>query len=138
MADDIHKSDTESGNRSQHDELKDRAKHTADELKEEAWQRANDTMEQQKRILADRTGKLATALHHMADELNSQEQPYFSRYANNLARCTDTLSERLRERDIKTLMTQVEDYTRRQPSLFIGGAIAAGFLFARFMRSSNE
>lgn len=134
----VHKNNTENSGQSQRNEIKDKAKQTANELKEEARQRATSTMEQQKRMLADQTGKLATAIYRMAEELDNQGQPYFSGYANNIARCTDTLSERLRERDIKTLVTQIEGYTRRQPSLFIAGAVAVGFLFTRFMRSSSE
>jgi hypothetical protein len=30
----------------------------------------------------------------------------------------------------------VQDYAKRQPAVFLGGAIAAGFLVARFLKSS--
>ena len=89
-------------------------------------------------MAADQTGKLASVFHKMAEQFDEQDQHYFSSCANNLARSTDVLSERLRDRDIETLLTQAKDYSRRQPAVFIGGAIATGFLLARFMKSSGE
>jgi hypothetical protein len=32
----------------------------------------------------------------------------------------------------------VEDFARRQPALFIGGSVAAGFALARFLKSSAD
>ena len=35
------------------------------------------------------------------------------------------------------MVTQVEQYARRQPAIFLGGAFALGLLGARFLKSSN-
>lgn len=132
-------SQTTEGTRSQDKEdVKERTRQTARDVKSTAQQQASSLLDQQKGMAADQTGRLAAVLHKMAEQFDEQDQHQFSSYANNLARSTDALSERLRDKDIDTLLTQAQDFSRRQPAIFMGGAIATGFLLARFMRSSGE
>lgn len=119
-------------------EAKERARQTANEVKGAAQQQAEGMFNQQKDAAAEQAEKLSTVFRKMAEEFEAQDQSYFSGYANNIARCTDTISQRLREQSLGSLVTQVKDYSQRQPAVFIGGAIAAGFLLARFLRSSNR
>lgn len=119
-------------------EAKERVRQTADEVKEAAQQQVEGLFAQQKDAAAEQAEKLSTVFRKMAEEFEAQDQSYFSGYANNIARCTDSLSQRLREKDLGSLMTQAQEYSRRQPALFVGGAVAAGFLLARFLRSSNR
>ena len=44
----------------------------------------------------------------------------------------------MRERSLDDLIGTVEDFARRQPVAFIGGAVAAGFGLARLMKSSAD
>ena len=48
----------------------------------------------------------------------------------------EQVSEALRRRDLADLVESVEDFARRQPVAFIGGTVAAGLAFGRFMKSS--
>jgi hypothetical protein len=126
------------GGSSQQDEFKQRGRETAQELKGAARQQAEGMFSQQRDAAADQAEKISSAFRKMADEFDQQEQPLFSGYANSVASCTDDLSHRLREKDLGGLLEQAQDYSRRQPALYFGGAVAAGFLLARFLRSSNE
>ncbi|SFH71129.1 hypothetical protein [Modicisalibacter xianhensis] len=126
------------GESSQRDELKQRGRETAHEIKGAARQQAEGLFSQQRDAAADQAEKISSAFRKMADEFDDQEQPLFSGYANDVASCTDNLSQRLREKDLGGLIEQAQDYSRRQPALYFGGAVAAGFLLARFLRSSNE
>lgn len=119
-------------------EAKERVRQTADEVKDAAQHQVEGLFNQQKEAAAEQAEKLSTVFRKMAEEFDAQDQSYFSGYANNIARCTDSLSQRLREKDLASLMVQVQEYSRRQPAVFIGGAVAAGFLLARFLRSSNR
>lgn len=123
---------------SQRDEIKQQARQTTDEVKHAARQQAEGLLDRQKDAAAEQAEKLSTVLRKMADEFDQQQQPYFSGCVSNLARRSDVLSQRLRERDLDSLVNQAKDYSRRQPALFVGGAIAAGFLISRFLRSSGE
>jgi HSP20 family molecular chaperone IbpA len=50
----------------------------------------------------------------------------------------ERIAERVREQDFSALWYQVESFARRQPGLFLGGAFAAGFALARFVKSATE
>lgn len=55
------------------------------------------------------------------------------------AHSADTLerfSETLRNKDLDGLLREVQDFARSQPAMFLGMAVAAGFLATRFLRSS--
>jgi ElaB/YqjD/DUF883 family membrane-anchored ribosome-binding protein len=123
---------------SQRDDFKQRGRETAQEIKGAARQQAEGLFSQQRDAAAEQAEKISSAFRKMADEFDEQEQPLFSGYAKNVASCTDDLSHRLREKDLGGLVEQAQDYSRRQPGLYFGGAVAAGFLLARFLRSSNE
>lgn len=120
------------------EELKREASETTDELRNAARQQAESMLDRQKAAAADQAEKVTTVLHKMADEFERQEQPYFSGCVNELAKRSDVFTRNLRERDLHFLAEQTRDYSRQHPALFMGGAIAAGFMLSRFLRSSSQ
>ncbi|MGR2738087.1 hypothetical protein ACUY1T_06505 [Billgrantia sp. Q4P2] len=120
------------------EEIRHQAEEARDELREAARVQAESLLDRQKAAAADQAAKVTTVLHKMADEFERQEQPYFSGCVNELAKRSDAFSRHLRERDLETLMEQTRHYSRQHPALFMGGAIAAGFMLSRFMRSSSH
>jgi ElaB/YqjD/DUF883 family membrane-anchored ribosome-binding protein len=135
--------DASVGNRSdQHgidrEEIRQQAEETGEELREAARQQAEGLLDRQKAAAADQAERVTTVLHKMADEFERQQQPYFSGCVNELAKRSDTVSRTLRERDLSTVMHQTREYSRQHPALFLGGAVAAGFMLSRFLRSSSE
>jgi hypothetical protein len=50
----------------------------------------------------------------------------------------DRFSRTLKERDLGSLVGQVESFARHQPGAFIGSAALLGFMAARFFKSSAE
>ncbi|MGC3874712.1 hypothetical protein ACPF7Z_15730 [Halomonas sp. GXIMD04776] len=123
---------------SHHDDMKEKGRQTADEVRDAARAQAEGMFDHQKGVAADQAESLSTVFRKMAKEFEAQDQRYFSGYANNIARATDAISQRLREQNLDTLMYQLQDYSRRQPAVFLGGAIAAGFFLARFLNSSQQ
>lgn len=125
------------GSSRQH-EAKEKGRETADEVGNAARMKAEGMFDEQKWVFADHAERMSTVFRKMAKGFEEQEQRYFSSYANNIARCTDALSQRLREQDLNSLINQVQRYSQRQPAVFLGGAIAAGFFLARFLNSSQK
>ncbi|WP_442487426.1 hypothetical protein [Halomonas litopenaei] len=120
------------------DDVKDKYRQTADQVRNVARAQAEGMFDRQKTVAANQADSLAMAFHKMADELDAQDQRSLHGYATNIARTTDVISQRLREQNMDTLMYQLKDYSRHQPALFLGGAITAGFLLARFLNSSQQ
>lgn len=132
-------SSTGSGSDRLHGEdIKREAAQTTEEVQDAARQQARGLFDRQKDAAAEQADKLSTVLRKTAKEFDEQQQPYFSQCVSDLASRTGTLSQRLRDRDLDSLMDQARDYSRRQPAMFVGGAVLAGFMLSRFLRSSSE
>jgi hypothetical protein len=57
---------------------------------------------------------------------------------DSLAEQVERLSSYLRERDLRAVRDDVEDFARRQPAVAIGVALGLGMLGARFFKSSRR
>jgi len=119
------------------------ARHTADQVKQQARDAAQQAKTQAESMLGEQqqaaAGQLqgmAKALRKTAEQLDSQDQGPMARYAERAADSLDSLGGKLRDRDIDSLAAQVQDFARQQPGVFLGGAVAAGFLVARFLKST--
>lgn len=91
----------------------------------------------QKRKVADRLGSVGRALHETARGLDREQVPA-GHYAELAAEQVDRLSDALRERGIEDLVGEAEKFARRQPLLFVGGALVAGMMLARFLKHSDQ
>ncbi len=79
-------------------------------------------------------GSVAAALRESTKELkDNMVAPYIEKAADQI----DRASEFLRNGDLRQAQRSVEDYARREPLLFLGGAFALGLLGARFIKSSS-
>jgi hypothetical protein len=58
--------------------------------------------------------------------------------AGRAAQEIDRASRYLHDHEVKDLVRDAEVLARRRPAVFVGGTLAAGFLLARFLRSSGE
>ena len=106
------------------------------------WQDAKDTtrskLGEHKHTAASGIGDVASALRTSARELEGKEQPTVARLARGAADGLQQVSARLEGRDLEELMHDAESLARRQPAVFFGAALAAGFLAVRFMKSSQS
>lgn len=103
---------------------------------DEANRQAKSALSGQKDIAVDQLSGLARVLRQSSDQLRQQDQGAFASYSQQVADQIDNMSGYLRERDFEDLMYDAEDFARRQPELFIGGAFTLGLLAARFLKSS--
>lgn len=118
--------------------LKQQGRDTAHEVGEAAQHQAEGYFNQQRDNAAEQSHKLTGVLQKMADEFDNQQQPFFSKQARKFADTTERFSHNLRDKDLRGVCNEAQSFSRREPALFIGGVIAAGFLVSRFLRSSNQ
>jgi hypothetical protein len=118
-------------------DLSQTAKQTANQVKDRAVERADQAFSQQKHAWAGQVEGLAQSLHRAAGSMEQDQQAApLARYAHNAADSLSRLSSNLRDRDLRDLVDDVQQMARRQPGLFIGGALALGFGLVRFLKSS--
>ncbi len=83
-------------------------------------------------------GSVAESLRTSGQQLREKDQSGVSRYADRAADKIEELSHFLESADAGDVVARVESFARREPAMFIGGAIAIGFLGARFLKSSRR
>lgn len=120
-------------------DLLQHAKQTTTEVVDQVQQQAGSKLNRQKDEAANDLQKLAGAVRHVGDELSGQEQgpigQYVAEYGRKAADGIERLTNYLRTTDTRELVSEVENFGRRQPALMIGGAFLLGLAGARFLKS---
>jgi hemerythrin superfamily protein/ElaB/YqjD/DUF883 family membrane-anchored ribosome-binding protein len=110
----------------------------AQRLTEAAKEKGSSILHDQQHFFASQLGGVAAALHKTARQLGEEDQGGMAQYVDQAATGLERFSQSLRERNLSSLVGQVEDFARQQPVAFIGTAALVGFLAARFLKSSSE
>lgn len=107
----------------------------AKDLASDATDRVKTAMDEQKAASADYLGTIAQAVHRAAGEFQS-DVPQAAQYIRQAAGQIETVAHAVRDRNMRELVGEVQDFARRQPTLFFGGAVVLGFAALRFLKSS--
>lgn len=108
-------------------QAKQAARGVAGQVKE----RLVNTADGQKAGIADRLDEVADSLHRSSEQFAGKQDWIASAIARGASEL-DTLASSLRTTDVADLLGQVQSFARRQPGLFIGTSLVAGFALARF------
>jgi ElaB/YqjD/DUF883 family membrane-anchored ribosome-binding protein len=119
-------------------ETGEQIRHEAQRFTDEAKAKGSSMLRDQQHFFATQIGSLAEALHQTAEQLASQEKSGLAHYTDQAATGLERFSQSLRDRDFNTVVGQLEDFARRQPVAFVGGAALLGFLASRFLKSTAE
>jgi hypothetical protein len=108
-----------------------------EEVAGEAKDRAEEMADEQMKIGAEHAQRIAGAVQKAADDL-SQSSPLLAHYARSLASGLNSVSDTMRNRPTSRLVSDVSSYASREPLVFFGAAVAAGFALSRFLKSSSQ
>jgi len=100
-----------------------------------ASDRVKGVVNDQKSVGADYLGSLAQAAQRAAGEFDT-DIPQAATYIRQAANQIETVADAIRQRDVGELVNEVQQFARRQPTLFFGGAVVLGFAALRFLKSS--
>jgi ElaB/YqjD/DUF883 family membrane-anchored ribosome-binding protein len=98
---------------------------------------AESLLEEQKRQIADRVSAVAKALRSAAQPLEESQTRVIARYLEEGAMQVESFSRNMRERRWSELVADTEDFARRQPTVFVLGAVATGFVVGRLLWAST-
>jgi hypothetical protein len=105
-----------------------------------AWDDAKETtrskLNEQKDAAAQGIGNVAGALREAAQRRDDGDG--LGRLGASAADGLERLSGALRNKDVGTMLRDVESFARQQPVAFFGLALAAGFLAVRFVKSGER
>lgn len=103
------------------------------EFLEAARSAAESLLEEQKRQVAGRVSGIAHGLRSAVEPLDRSQNAIIARLIDQAADRVESLSRAVGGRRWYELVADTEDLARRQPTLFVLGAVAAGFLIGRFV-----
>ena len=108
----------------------------ASEYAEQGREQAKGQIATQKERASSELQGIAQALQQTGSQLREQDQGSIGQYAEQAADQVGRLSDFLSEKDSEELISEVEDFARNKPAVFLGAAFAAGAVAARFLKSS--
>lgn len=134
-----HESGTEGGERvaSEASQAAETAKEEARRLSEQARGQIATRAEQQKSQATERLEGIGAALHETSSTLQDRDQESVADFIDGAAHQVERLADYLRHHSVNDMMAEVEGYARREPEVFLGGAMLLGLIGARFFMSSN-
>lgn len=108
------------------DQAKDQASSLVGQVKDKAVAAATE----QKAGLADQLDSFVQSLHKSGEQFAGQ-QDWIANAIERGAAELGSLAASLRENDLGEIVSQVKAFAKRQPALFAGASLAAGFAVAR-------
>jgi hypothetical protein len=121
---------------------KDAASASADALKTQAADFASqgrdrllEKAQDQKRVGAEYISGLAEAIRRAAGEFD-KDVPFAANYIRTAASEVENVAETVRNGDFSELVAQAQDFARRQPTVFVGLSMLAGFGVARLLKGA--
>jgi hypothetical protein len=122
-----------------------KAAEVAEQAQEKAHQAAGQVQDKLREQLDQRSSQAATQITEQASDLRSvgeslreqgKEGP--AKAADQLAQYAEKVGGCLRDKDSHALLSDAEDFGRRQPWAVAAGGIVLGFAASRFLKASSS
>ena len=126
-------------------QAKDKAQEVAGQAQEKAQQaageaksRMRDQVDQRSTQAGEQVTGTAGDLRAVADTLREQGKDQPAKLAEQAAQRTERLGSYLTESSSDRILSDVEDFARKQPWAVVAGGLALGFAASRFMKASSS
>jgi F0F1-type ATP synthase membrane subunit b/b' len=116
----------------------DEAKQYAQDMAGRAKEQGRAMFDEQKDSAAGTVDSAANAFRNTAQQLQGEGNAQTGRYVEMFADQLQSLGDQLRNKNLDTLMRDAENLGRRSPGTFLAGSMIAGFVLARFLKSSAD
>jgi hypothetical protein len=90
-----------------------------------------------RQLAAQGIGHLAHSIRQVSTDLEA-EQPAMAGVALTAAEQAERAAQFLHETDARQIIAKVEEAARRQPLVFLGGALLLGAIGARFLKAASH
>src|SRR5436190_5895267 len=121
--------------------LMSQARETTGKVVDQVQQQATSRLDEQKETATEGLQSVANAVRQAGHGLKQQGDggitKYASEYGTKAAAQIERVTNYLRQRDANAIIEDVQDFARRKPAYFLGGAFLLGFAGVRFLKSSR-
>jgi hypothetical protein len=107
----------------------------AREFANEARDKVETAASERKSLSADYIRSIAQATAQAAAAFDA-DLPQAAHYIRQASSQIEGVADTVRQRDVRELVADVQDFARQQPTLFFGGAVLLGFAALRFLKST--
>ncbi len=121
-----------------HSGQEEQVKEQVEGLKEDTLHKGQKYAEHGKNTAADIATDFADALQSAAGELDSKNRNTSAEYVRLASENIRKASHSLRQKSMNQILNQASSYGKRQPVLFLGGAMLAGYAITRLMKSASD
>jgi hypothetical protein len=119
-------------------EVMDQVKHAADDVAGQARHTAELQLSGGKDRVAQGLGSVAAALRKTGTQLRDDDPMGITDYVVRTADHVEAASDYFQRRTLGEVVGDVEQFARREPALFLGGAFLTGLLGGRFLKSARR
>ena len=112
--------------------VRDRVAEEAKGLRDRAQETIRSSVSERKDRAADELGNVAEALRKAGQDMRDQDYAGVADYAERLAQRVEGASDYIKQQDVGDFVQGLEGFAKREPAIFIGGAVALGVVAARF------
>lgn len=119
-------------------ETTEQAKEQTRQVAEQAKGEARSMAQQRKGQISSEINSIARAFRSSGQQLRMQDEEPVARYATQIADSLDNAASYINERSVDDILSDAEDFARRRPEVFLGGAFGLGLLVSRFFKSSER
>ncbi len=109
----------------------------AEGIVEQAKHVAETKVTDQKTKVADGLGDIAHALRQATSARHEPVVDAVKPYVDKAADRLENVSTYVQDKTLKDMAKDLEDFARREPALFLGGALAIGLIGGRFLKSAS-
>ena len=120
------------------EQAKEKAQEAAGQAKEKAGSQIRSQVDQRSTDAGQRVGGFAADVRTVGDTLREQGKDQPARLADQAADRAERLGGYLQESDADRILSDLEDFGRRQPWAVIAGGIALGLVASRFLKASSS
>jgi len=124
--------------KTQASQLAEQAKTQASALAAQATDKVKEQIGTHKDNAASSLTAISDAIRMSADSLSESGQAPIANVVTSLATQVDGLTGYLRDKDVDQIASEVVDYAKKNPQVFVGGALLLGIALGRFIKSSNR
>jgi hypothetical protein len=119
-------------------EVAGQAQEKAQEATEKGQNMLRDQVDQRSTQAGEKVSSTASDLHSVGEELRNQGKETPAKLADQAAERTERIGDYLTNADGDKLLSDVEDFGRRQPWVVLGGGLLLGLAASRFLKASSS
>lgn len=120
------------------EQAKQTVANVANQAKGQATGKVQSSVSQGKERTARALGAVAESLRSAGNDLRGRDEGMIGQFIDGAADRASRIADHLNNSDPNALLDDLENYARREPAVFLGGAFVVGLIAARFLKSSRR